>query len=181
MKRAELYKLIVARDCMNSVAEATRLALKLDIDANHELFNTIHDFIVTSYGRAFSEMKPFGAISGKYGKIQDSELRRIHDMLILRRNKHVAHTDYIASKIVFYPPNTKRPDGSKDSKLQFEVLKNYFSHNVYNSILKLAGYQAGIMQANIEKAIISIYGENGVGIKEITELITVEDINALAK
>jgi len=180
-KRAELYKLIVARDCMNTVAEATQLASSAKIDSNHELFNTIHDCIVTNYGRAFVEMKPFGSISAKYQKFDDKDLSDTHNMLIERRNKHVAHTDYIVDKIVFYPPNTVRPDGSKSPILQFEVLKNYFSHSAYISILKLAGHQTGLMQANIEKSITSVYGKNGAKITGITELITIIDTVELAK
>jgi hypothetical protein len=178
-ERTQLYRLIIARDCMNSVAEAVQTALSLKVDTNHDLFNTLHDSIVTSYGRAFVEMDPFGRISSKYEKFDDEEMLLTHNMLIERRHKHVAHTDYIPNRIVFYPPDRKRPDGSASPKLQYEVLKNYFSHHAYQSILKLAGRQTGKMMVDIEERIKRIYGEKGEKVIDVTELITSDDIKQL--
>jgi hypothetical protein len=164
---------------MNSVADAIRTALTLKVDTNHDLFDTIHDSIVTSYGRAFVDMDPFGRISSKYEKFDDEEMVSTHRMLMDRRHRHVVHTDYIPNRIVFYPPGKERPDGSVSPRLQYEVMKNYFSHHAYQSILKLAGLQTGKMMADIEKGIKRIYGENGEKVVDITELITSDDIKLL--
>lgn len=166
---------------MNSVAEAVQTALSFKVDTHHDLFNTIHDFIVTSYGRAFVDMDPFGRISSKYEKFDDEEMANTHEMLIEKRHKDVAHTDYIANRIVFYPPDVKRPDGSVSERLQYEIMKNYFSHHAYQSILKLAGWQTGKMMVDIENRIRRIYGENGEKVVRVTELITSNDIMIIKK
>lgn len=178
-ERAQLYRLIIARDCMNSVAEGVQIALSLKVDTNHDLFNAMHDFIVASYGRAFVDMAPFGRISSKYEKLDDEEMTITHSMLMDRRHKHVAHTDYVPNRVVFYPPGQERPDGSISSRLQYEVLKNYFSHHAYQSIQKLAGLQTGRIIADIEKGIKRIYGDNGEKVIAVTELITVDELERL--
>lgn len=174
-QRVQLYRLIIARDCMNSVAEFVQLALDSRVDTNHALFNAIHDSIISSYGRAFVDMDPFGRISSNYEKFDDKEMGAIHKMLIERRNKHVAHTDYIPGRVVFYPPGAKRPDSSISSRLQYEILVNYFSHHTFQSVLKLAGWQTGKMMADIEKSIKRIYGEDGEKVIDVTELVTPEE------
>ena len=180
-RRRDLYRLIIARDCMNSVAETIQLAIKYKVNANHELFNIMHDSIVTNYGRAFVKMNPFGQISSKYEKLEDREMADTHKMLMYSRHKHVAHTEYFPNRVVLYPSGTERFDDSIASVPQFEIKKTYFSHHAYQSILKLAGWQTGMLLFDIENRIRELYGKNGEKIVDVTELITPDDVNLLKK
>lgn len=180
-RRRELYKLIVARDSMNSVAEAAGIAVALKADHNHPLYKVLHDNIVTSYGRAFTEMKPLGTLPAKWAKFDDKEHQEAHDMLMYHRNKSVGHTDYIKGKIVLFPKGSKRTDGHTTDRVQYEVLTQSFAPNAYIPIQKLAGNLAGRLDIEISKQMTTLYGEEGKDLIDITELITEEDLIELSQ
>ena len=69
-RRVELCKLMIAIDSMTAVAEASGLTLALKADQNHPLYRALHDTIVSSYGRAFTEMQPLGMAAPKVVKIR---------------------------------------------------------------------------------------------------------------
>lgn len=177
-KKRELYKLIIARDSITAAAEAVQLAVRLKVDQNHPLFNSLCRDVISSYGRPFTDMKPFGRLPSKWEHFGDDDLQRVHNMLMEHRHKGVAHTDFIEGRVVFYPPNHPRPGGSTSPTISHEVLTQFYAPTAYPHILKLCGNLVGRLTAEINSLVENIYG-NGSNLPGPTELITQEDIEWL--
>lgn len=88
---------------MESVGEVSGLMLALKIDHTHHLYKPLHDAVVSSYGRAFTEMQPLGQLAKKWSKFEDEELKKTHRMLMYYRHKNVSHTDFIKGRVIIYP------------------------------------------------------------------------------
>ncbi|NCU29448.1 hypothetical protein EOL73_02845 [Candidatus Saccharibacteria bacterium] len=171
-ERIELCKLIIARDSMDGVAEASGLALAMKIDHTHPLYKPLHDTIVSSYGRAFTEMRPLGKLSPKWFRFGDTELEKAHEMLMYYRHKNVSHTEVIESRVLLYPKGAKISKNITATNVQYGVLYQTFAPSELIAVQKLAGNIAGRLIAEIERLMHIIYGENGIYLSEITDVIT---------
>ena len=178
-KRIELCKLIIARDSMTSVAEASGLMLALKIDHTHQLYKPLHDAVVASYGRAFTEIQPLGRLPKKWSKFSDDELKRTHTMLMYYRNKNVGHTDFIKGRVVIYPKGAKREDGSSAENVQYSVLFQAFAPTELIAVQKLAGNLAGRLMVEIDRSMTTLYGEQGKDLKVTTDLISEDELEQL--
>lgn len=178
-QRAELCKLIIARDSMTTVAEASGLALALKIDHTHQLYKPLHDTIVSSYGRAFTEMQPLGYLPKKWSKFNDDEFKKTHRMLMYYRNKNVGHTDFIKGRVVIYAKGSKREDGSIAKNVQYSVLFQSFAATELIAVQKLAGNVAGRLIVEIDRLMTQLYGEQGKELKITTDLVTGDELEYL--
>lgn len=178
-QRVELCKLIIARDSMTAVAEASGLMLALKIDHTHQLYKPLHDTVVSSYGRAFTEMQPLGHLPNKWSKFDDGELKRVHRMLMYYRNKNVGHMDFVRGRVVVYPRNGKREDGGIAKNAQYSVLFQTFAPTELIPIQKLAGNLAGRLIVEIDRLMTAIYGDQGENLKTTTNLISEDELGQL--
>lgn len=178
-QRMQLCKLIIARDSMESVAEASGLILTLKIDHTHKLYKPLHDAVVSSYGRAFTEMQPLGRLSKKWSKFDDNDLKKTHRMLMYYRHKNVSHTDFIKGRVVVYPKGAKMEDGRVAKNVQYSVLFQSFAQSELISVQKLAGNLAGRLMVEIDKLMTELYGEQGKNLMATTEIITNDELEQL--
>lgn len=178
-QRVELCKLIIARDSMNAVAEASGLILALKIDHTDQFYRPLHDTVVSSYGRAFTEIQPLGYLPKKWSKFDDDELKRVHHMLMYYRNKNVGHTDFIKGRVVIYPKGAKREDGGVAENVQYSVLLQSFAHTELIAVQKLAGNLAGRLMIEIDRLMTTLYGEQGKDLKATTDLVSEDELEQL--
>lgn len=178
-RRIELCKLIIARDSMEAVAKASGWAMALNIDHNHPLYRALHDTIVTSYGRAFTEIQPLGYLPKKWAEFDDDELKRTHEMLMYYRNKNVGHTDFISGRVVVYPKGAKIDNEHIAPNIQVGVLSQSFAANELIAVQKVAGNLAGRLMVEIDKQMTILYGDQGVNLKSTTDLITEDELEQL--
>lgn len=178
-QRAELCKLIIARDSMTAVAETSGLALALKIDHTHQLYEPLHDTIVSSYGRAFTEIQPLGYLPKKWSKFEDDELKNTHRMLMYYRNKNVGHTDFIKGRVVIYPKGAIREDGSVAKNVQYSVLFQSFAQTELIAVQKLVGNLAGRLIVEIDQLMTALYGKQGKDLKVISDLISEVELEQL--
>jgi hypothetical protein len=180
-ERIELCKMMIARDSMDSVAEVSGLALALDIDHTHNLYKPLHDTIVSSYGRAFTEMRPLGKLSAKWSNFSDIELQATHKMLMYYRHKNVSHTEIIESRIQVYPKGATLSENVTTTNVQYGVLYQTFAPSELLNVQKLAGNITGRLLVEIERLMEILYGKNGIRIKNITDIISKEELELLEK
>jgi hypothetical protein len=175
-KRELLGKYLIARDCMEAVAESSGLALALKIDHTHPLYKSLHDAVVISYGRAFTEMRPLGTLPDKWKKFDDINFQKTHQMLMYHRSKNVGHTDLINGRIRIYPVGSKLENGSIARNFHFSVLNQSFAPNELIAVQKLAGNITGRLLVEINNLFKELYGENGEQITGVSELFSQDEL-----
>lgn len=178
-KRAEIYKLSIARFSIEEAAEATGLVIANKIDIDHPLYRPLHAAMVVAYGRAFSEMKPLWKIAPEWSRFEDESDQRTHDALMNQRNKMVGHADHIPNRIIVYPEGAVMENGEIAPRAQTEVLTNYIPPADFVYIQRVASKLVGRMEIEISNRMTKLYGEQGVNLKETLELISEDDIQAL--
>lgn len=179
-QRIELCKMMIAVDAMESVAEAARLIEKLGADHTHPLYKALHDAIVTSYGRAFTEMRPLGLLSKKWSEFKDDELNRAHAMLMYYRHKNVSHTDVIKGRVIIYPKGAKLDEENIAPRAQYGVLMQSFAPNELIAVQKVAGTLTGRLTLEIGRKMALLYGDEGKDLREVTDLVSEEELNQLS-
>lgn len=179
-QRIELCKMMIAVDAMESVAEASRLALQLNADHTHPLYKALHDAMVTSYGRAFTEMRPLGYLNKKWSDFKDDDLKKTHVMLMYLRHKNVSHTDVIKGRVILYPKGAKLNKYTVAPGVQYSVLMQSFAAIELAAVQKVAGTVAGRLMAEINKRIAFLYGDEAVGLKAATDLLTEKELEELS-
>lgn len=179
-QRVELCKMMIAVDAMEAVAEASRLAMKLSADHTHPLYKALHDTIVSSYGRAFTEMRPLGRLDKKWSDFEHDELKRAHTMLMYYRHKNVSHTDVIKGRVVIYPKGAELGGGHIAPRPQYGVLMQSFAANELIAVQKVAGTVAGRLMVEIGKQMALLYGDEGKELKDTTDLISEEELERLS-
>lgn len=179
-QRVELCKMMIAVDAMESVAEASRLAIQLKADHTHPLYKALHDAIVTSYGRAFTEMRPLGRLHKKWSEFEYDELKRVHTMLMYYRHKNVGHTDVIKGRVIIYPQGAELDEVHVAPRTQYGVLMQSFAPSELTAVQKVAGTVAGRLMLEIDKQMALLYGDEGKDLKETTDLITPEELKQLS-
>lgn len=97
--KREAYKLLVALESITQAREINQLGLSLNVNEDHNLFHPIQASVIVSYGKAFTEMRPFGTISKKWTKFSEKDLQNLHNKLVYLRHKHIAHVDYIGDRV----------------------------------------------------------------------------------
>jgi hypothetical protein len=172
--------MMIAVDAMESVAEASGLAIKLKVDHTHPLYKALHDAMVTSYGRAFTEMRPLGRLHKKWSEFEHDELKKAHAMLIYYRHKNVSHTDVIKGRVIIYPRGAKLDDTHIAPRTQYGVLMQSFAPSELTAVQKVAGTVAGKLMLEIDKQMALLYGNEGKDLKETTGLITPEELKQLS-
>jgi hypothetical protein len=170
---------MIARDSMTSVAEASGLILASEIGHAHPLYKPLHDAIVSSYGRAFTEIRPLGRLPKKWLRFDNDEFSKTHHMLMYYRNKNVGHTDFIKGRVVVYPKGVKREDGSVSENVQYSVLFQSFAPNELIAVQKLAGNLAGRLIVEIDRLMASLYGDQGRSLRKTTDLISEDELEEL--
>lgn len=179
VQRIELCKLMIARDSMTAVAETSGLILALKIDHTHPLYKPLHDAVVSSYGRAFTEIQPLGRLSKIWSRFDNDELEKTHRMLMYYRNKNVGHTDFIKGRVVIYPKGAKLEDNSVAKNVQYSVLYQSFATTELIAIQKLAGNLAGRLIVEIDRLMTKLYGEQGKDLSDQTDLISEDELEQL--
>lgn len=102
-KRAEIYKLIIAKDSIDEAATTAGLVIGNSIGIHHPLYRPLHAAMVVTYGRAFSEMKPLWKIAPEWSQSDNPEDQRVHNALMNQRNKMVGHADHIPNRVLVHP------------------------------------------------------------------------------
>jgi hypothetical protein len=164
---------------MDGVAEASGLALAMKIDHTHQLYKPLHDTIVSSYGRAFTEMRPLGKLSPEWSSFKDTEFEKTHRMLMYYRHKNVSHTEIIESRVLLYPKGARISKDVIAPGVQYGVLYQTFAASELIAVQKLAGNITGRLIVEIEKLMKTIYGEKGINIANITDVITKTELAQL--
>ncbi len=179
-RRSEIYKLSIARESIVEAAECAKLLVEMGEDLTHRLFRPLHDATVINYGRAFTEMKPFGTISSKWGKFEFPSDQRAHDALIRLRHTMVGHSDHIQERVMVYAAGKYMDNGKIAKTAQTVVLTNYLTPDDFVTILKmLAGLEVRLSIA-ISENMSKLYGEGGINLKESFELISEDDLRMLS-
>lgn len=178
-KRAEIYKLIIAKDSIDEAAITAGLVIGNSIGIHHPLYRPLHAAMVVAYGRAFSEMKPLWKIAPEWGQFDNAEDQRVHDALMNQRNKMVGHADHIPNRILIHPIGAVMDDGEVLERVQNDIGTNYIPPEDFTYIQRTAGGLVGRMSIAISEQMTELYGEEGVDLHETVELITDDDIKAL--
>lgn len=178
-KRAEIYKLAIAKASIDEAAETAGLVIANKIDHQHLLYRPLHAAMVITYGRAFSEMKPLWKIAPEWGEFDDPRDQRVHDALMNQRNTMVGHADHVPNKVVIYPTGAVMDNGAVALRVQTETLSNYIPPEDFAYVQRTAGGLVGRLSIAISDQMTDLYGEEGVNLKETIELITEGDIQAL--
>ena len=180
-RRAEIYKLSIARSSIDEAAEAANLVFNMKMDYENPLYRPLHAAMVIAYGRAFSEMKPLGKISSKWEKFDDESDQRAHDALMRQRNTMVGHADHISERVMIYAEGDTMDNGELAPRAQTVVLTNYIPPDDFISILKMAGGLVARISMAMSDKMTELYGEEGVNLKKSFELITEDDLKKLSK
>ncbi len=99
-----LRKLILAQSDISSADLAADHVIKTVKGKEDKLLPPLTNAVVVSYGRPFSDNKPFGPLPRQWRKFKDSEHQRIHKLIIDMRNTIVAHSDQNARTVLIIPP-----------------------------------------------------------------------------
>lgn len=182
-KRRELYKLVLAHDAVNSALNAVDMLIGLEVTPDHELFSVLQESAIISYGRPFTEMDPVGILSTRWGRYPDPAHQRLHGLLIQHRNEMVAHSGYIARKVIIHPPGTlkiKQPDGSVNLNTDINrVVKNsYFSPNAFPVMRAAFQDISDRLNQDIQPLLTELYGDRDSSLG-LVELLTQEDLEQL--
>jgi|GEM_PF-2173769 len=180
-KRAEIYKLIIAKDSIDEAATTAGLVIGNSIDIHHPLYRPLHAAMVVAYGRAFSEMKPLRKIAPEWSQFDHSEDQRVHDALMNQRNKMVGHADRIPNRILIHPKGAVMDDGEVLERVQNDIGTNYIPPEDFTYIQRTAGGLVGRMSIAVSEQMTELYGEEGADLQETIELITDDDIEVLEK
>ena len=178
-KRAEIYKLIIAKASIDEAAMTAGLVIGNNIGIHHPLYRPLHAAMVVAYGRAFSEMKPLWKIAPEWSQFEDSEDQRVHNALMNQRNKMVGHSDHIPNRILIHPKGAVMDDGEILERVQNDIGTNYIPPEDFTYIQRTAGGLVGRMSIAISEQMTELYGEEGVDLHETIELISDDDIEVL--
>lgn len=178
--KKELYQLIVAQDSLNAAL------LTLDIlerqtssENNNALVDALQESLIVSYGRAFTEMKPFWKLSDDWSMFDDPSLQDCHDQLSRARHKRHAHVDYISQKVVMYPKHTLRISKDKVNERTNHVVKSqHYSEQAYPRIRKTIEVLYSKMNDRIRELTIEVY-ETRNDFNQPEELISINDLKDL--
>jgi hypothetical protein len=174
-KRVELYRLILANDSIHGAEQAIEIAIKYDVRDNHELTFLVQNTVVSCYGRAFVEMKPFGAISSKWQKFKDPERARIHKNLMGQRHKNISHSDYLERKVLLFPDGFLTRGGSKVRGIAHGVKHELYNSQLNESMLKHCQQLRTSMNVKSSRLMKELYPEGSI-LNQPEELITAEDL-----
>jgi len=180
-RRAEIYKLSIARASIDEAAEAAKVVFDKRMDHNDPLYRPLHAAMVIAYGRAFSAMNPFGKISPEWGRFQETSDQRAHDAIMRQRNTMVGHADYIPERVKIYAEGDIMENKKVAQRAQTVMLTNYIPPNDFVYILKMAGGLVARMSIALSDKMTEIYGEEGTNLKKSFELITEDDLKILEK
>lgn len=178
-KRAEIYKLSIAKASIEEAAITAGLVIGNAIDAHHPLYPPLHAAMVIAYGRAFSEMKPLWKIAPEWSQFDNPEDQRVHNALMNQRNTMVGHADHIPGKILVHPKGAVMEDGEVLTRVQTDIGTNYIPPEDFVYVQRTAGSLVGRMEIAISDQMTELYGEQGVNLQETIELITDDDIEIL--
>lgn len=178
-KRAEIYKLIIAKDSIDEAAMAAGLVIDNSIGIHHPLYRSLHAAMVVAYGRAFSEMKPLWKIAPEWSQFDNPEDQRVHNALMNQRNKMVGHADHIPNRVLVHPKGAVMDDGEILERVKNDIGANYIPPEDFTYIQRTAGGLVGRMSIAISEQMTELYGEEGVDLHETIELITNDDIEML--
>lgn len=178
-KRAEIYKLIIAKASIDEAAITAGLVIGNDIDVFHPLYRPLHAAMVIAYGRAFSEMKPLWKIAPEWSQFDNPEDQRVHNALMHQRNTMVGHADHIPNRVLVHPKGAVMDDGEILARVQNDIGTNYIPPEDFTYVQRVAGGLVGRMSIAISDKMTELYGEEGVDLLETIELISDEDIRVL--
>lgn len=180
-KRAEIYKLTIAKSSIDEAAITAGLIIGKKIDVSHPLYRPLHAAMVVAYGRAFSEMKPLWKIAPEWSLFDNPEDQRVHNALMNQRNTMVGHADHIPSRILVHPKGALMDNGEILARVQTDIGTNYIPPEDFTYIQRTAGSLVARMSIAISEKMTELYGEEGVNLQETIELITDDDIEVLEK
>lgn len=178
--KKELYKLIVAQDSLNAALLTLRvLEMQEASPENDPLINALQESLIISYGRAFTEMKPFWKLSDEWAVFDDPDQQACHDQFSSARHKRHAHVDYISQKVVMYPKGTLRISAGKSNDRTNHVVKSqYYSERAYPLMRKTIEAAFSKMNSRIRELTIEIF-ENRKDFNLPEELISIDDLKDL--
>jgi len=178
-RRAEIYKLSIARASIEEAAEAAKFVFDNKIDYQNPLYRPLHAAMVIAYGRAFSKMNPLGIISSKWEKFDEPSDQRAHNALMRQRNTMVGHADHISERVMVYAQGDIMDNDEVAQRAQTVILTNYIPPDDIIYILKMAGGLVGRMSIALSNKMTELYGEERANLKKSFELITEEDLKIL--
>lgn len=177
-KKMQLYRLIAAKDSINSSRAAISTAIQLGVDENHPLFNSLTEAAINSYGRAFTIMRPFGTLPKKWSHFQDEEHQKAHNFLMNLRHTSVSHADHSTDKIIVYPAGVQRRGAEPSQWVSYEVKTTFLAPQEFGRALSLFNDLEPRLDQNINELLKDIY-EDGRLLIEPTELFSAEDLKQL--
>lgn len=159
-QRRDLAHLICAENAIESAREAIhRLTTEVGSDLTNPLFTTLQEVVIIGYGRAFSEMRPFGRLdkTTRWAVFTEPNRQALHDRLMQYRNQMVAHTDFKPDSILVNPPGALRSDGNKQHSSAWGVepvtvwLAPQYYHDIQMHLDSLGGQMQGTIQAHVNQ------------------------------
>jgi len=176
-KRKTVYKLAIARYSIGEAIDSAKALIDIcGEDHNHPLFRPLHAALVISYGRAYSNMEPFGIISSKWSEFKSADEQRAHLALLAQRNKMVGHSDYIPERVMVYPKGTEMPNGDIAESMKIEVLTNYINPRDIRFIINMMEELFARMSEGIHDGMTELYGELGKDLDKTLELIKEDEL-----
>jgi len=177
-KKRDLYKLIIAQDSLNAALEGILYLIELNAKPSEIVYSGMQESVIISYGRAFTDMDPFGGLSGRWQKFDDANYQKCHNFLIESRNKRVGHTEYIKDKIVLYPPNTLLYGGLGNDSINHVVKSQYMDAKVTKLVKETIQDLLSRMHDSIKDALTELYLSR-TDFRQPEELLSLEDVRKL--
>lgn len=112
-----LYRLVIARSDIAAAMEGCDHLINGGIRAGHPLYWTMHNGIVVSYARPFTQNRPFGPLPAKWSTFDTRYFEELHRELLELRRKCVAHSDHDMRKVFIVPPGASMLDGDTNPNM----------------------------------------------------------------
>lgn len=121
-KKADLFLLTMAQDSVTIARYANNQIIQTQMSVENEGHKVLLYAVITTYGRAFQAMQPFGKLAKEWGQFDNKRLTETHRLLMDLRNQYVAHADYKGREVVVYPRKAlKEKFGLELSGLTFTI------------------------------------------------------------
>jgi hypothetical protein len=157
-EKRNLYKLILARDDITNALFISQYFLKNVKSIKDELWLSLQEAIVISYGRPFSKNKPFGQLPKAYSEMPNKAMQLTHELLLEARDKEIAHSDADRKKVFIVPIGARMPQGGLASGVGIATKSSRFSVGFFEKVEQLCLYVGRKIHFEIEKELERLYG-----------------------
>ena len=153
-------RLIIAEDDIRKARKAALLIVNRVASVQDDLFDPLSCATVIWYARPFTDSKKYPAIPERYTKFPFRTYQKIHDRLILQRNRFEAHMDQVATEVFLI--RKEAPITSDGLHLDVHshshfVATDYLVPRAFPGILRLCDFQLERLAVAVDKLKVRLF------------------------